>query len=448
MTDPWVSPADPQQPVPPQPVPQPSPQPAPQPRYGAPAPQGAGWQPPAGWSTEQPAAWGAANPPAGNQQAGNQQAGTAQPGQPGYAGPGLQPGYAQPGYAQPGYPQPGYAQPGYQQVPPNSPGWGRAAPLAPKPGIVPLRPLGVGELLDGALGLIRSNPRTVIGLATVISAISALVQTIGLGAATAFSGLFSTQVSSDIDAEFSASLSSSLAQMITQLVPSIVTAFLQILASGLFIVLVGAAVLGRRLNSGQTWALLRPRIGPLLLLSVMLFALGLVAAAIVVGVVAALFALLGGFGAALGVVVAILAALVAIYVSVRLSLASPALVMEGIGPLAALRRSWRLVTGSFWRVLGITVLAAVIVYVLSSILTVPFIVVATVFSAMAEAAWPVIVAMGLATLLSGIITLPFSAAVTGLLYTDLRIRREALDIRLISAGVDPSGDPLAPYRQA
>ena len=42
-------------------------------------------------------------------------------------------------------------------------------------------------------------------------------------------------------------------------------------------------------------------------------------------------------------------------------------------------------------------------------------------------------------------TLPFSAAVTGLLYIDLRMRREALDIALVSAGVDPEGDPLAPY---
>jgi hypothetical protein len=47
---------------------------------------------------------------------------------------------------------------------------------------------------------------------------------------------------------------------------------------------------------------------------------------------------------------------------------------------------------------------------------------------------------------AGIITLPFSAAVTGLLYIDLRMRREALDIELVSAGVTPSEDPLAAYR--
>ena len=40
----------------------------------------------------------------------------------------------------------------------------------------------------------------------------------------------------------------------------------------------------------------------------------------------------------------------------------------------------------------------------------------------------------------------FSAAVTGLLYIDLRMRREALDIELVSAGVQLSPDPLAPYR--
>jgi hypothetical protein len=58
-----------------------------------------------------------------------------------------------------------------------------------------------------------------------------------------------------------------------------------------------------------------------------------------------------------------------------------------------------------------------------------------------------ILAAGVATLLAGIVTLPFSAAVTGLLYTDLRMRREALDIELVSAGVDPTGDPLTAYRR-
>src|SRR4030081_1990144 len=95
------------------------------------------------------------------------------PGQPGYGqqtpGYGQQPGYgqyppygqyAQPGYAQPGYGQPGYGQPGYGQ-----PGYGRSGP---QPGGIPLRPLGVGEILSGAFTQIRQNPAATLGLSAIL----------------------------------------------------------------------------------------------------------------------------------------------------------------------------------------------------------------------------------------------------------------------------------------
>src|SRR5215472_9519637 len=62
----------------------------------------------------------------------------------GYAQP--PPGHGQPGgYGQPGYSQQGYGQQGYGQqgAPPSYP-W-QTQPQAPKPGVIPLRPLGVGE---------------------------------------------------------------------------------------------------------------------------------------------------------------------------------------------------------------------------------------------------------------------------------------------------------------
>ena len=36
--------------------------------------------------------------------------------------------------------------------------------IAPKPGIVPLRPLGVGEILDGAFTSMRRYPKATLGL--------------------------------------------------------------------------------------------------------------------------------------------------------------------------------------------------------------------------------------------------------------------------------------------
>lgn len=399
-----------------------------QPTWGQPAPQPPvtppGWTPPTAWSPEQPPQWG---PPAG-------------PPPPGWGQPA---GPPPPGWGQPGWGQPAGAQP---------PGWGPAwqAAQAPKPGIVPLRPIGVGELLDGALQLIRSNPRTVLGLAAVISAVSAVIQTIGLASAFAVIDLDAT--STPVDPDPTAELLELGTLTAAQLLPAIVAAFLQSLASGLFIVLVGAAVLGRRLDAGQTWTLLRPRLLALLGLTLLL-GVGFTAfAGIVVGVIVLLALALGGWAAIPGLLLALAAIVASVYVYVRLAVAPPALVMEGRSPFEALGRSWSLIRGSWWRVAGILLLASVITQVLAGIVTVPITVISSVGAALlgadaADATTPMVIATGIATLVSGIIIMPFSAAVTGLLYTDLRIRREALDIELVSAGVDPSADPLAPYKR-
>ncbi len=53
-------------------------------------------------------------------------------------------------------PQPGYG----------AGGW--SAPFAEKPGVIPLRPLAVGEILDGVFTTIRQNPKTLLGLSFVI----------------------------------------------------------------------------------------------------------------------------------------------------------------------------------------------------------------------------------------------------------------------------------------
>ncbi|HYZ54359.1 MAG TPA: hypothetical protein VE733_12795, partial [Streptosporangiaceae bacterium] len=87
------------------------------------------------------------------------------------APPGTPPG---PGpYGQPG-PDP-YGQPG-----PGPHGqWGatpygyspRYAPPAPKPGVIPLRPIGLSEILDGAFTAIRRNPRATLGVGAIIMTI-------------------------------------------------------------------------------------------------------------------------------------------------------------------------------------------------------------------------------------------------------------------------------------
>jgi hypothetical protein len=95
-----------------------------------------------------------------------------------------------------------------------------------------------------------------------------------------------------------------------------------------------------------------------------------------------------------------------------LAVSIPALVIENRRGTDAMKRSWNLVSGNFWHVLGVIVVAFLITAVVSSVLRAIggsnwF--VAWIFNAIAQ-----------------IITAPFSALVSVLLYLDLRARKEAL----------------------
>jgi hypothetical protein len=97
---------------------------------------------------------------------------------------------------------------------------------------------------------------------------------------------------------------------------------------------------------------------------------------------------------------------------VFLSVSVPALVVEGLRGREALRRSWNLVRTNFWHVAAVVVVAAIITGVVSGILSAiggSNRVVGAIFNIIGQ-----------------VITAPYSALVTILLYLDLRARHERL----------------------
>jgi hypothetical protein len=76
----------------------------------------------------------------------------------------------------------------------------------------------------------------------------------------------------------------------------------------------------------------------------------------------------GGLMPFLGLIVVVGAVAAAVFVLVRWSLIMPALMVEHLGAMEALGRSWRLVAGSGWRVLGYLLLIGILVGVLGAVL--------------------------------------------------------------------------------
>ena len=300
---------------------------------------------------------------------------------------------------------------------------------AHKPGIVPLRPLQLGDILDGAVKAVRFNPKSMVGLSVLVLAVF-LVPSAALGVG-ATHLMARAMGSLGPEAQGFVGIPSSLLQVVS-------TTLATTLLSGLLIQVVGQAVLGRKPDIGQTWLSTRGRLGSLLAVLILSGLFGLVSMVVLIG--PGVLLLFNGNTAA-GVILLLVGVLalvvVAVAFSTKIALAAPAIVLEDHGAVAGLRRSFALTRGAaFWRVLGITLLAGLIAGFVSSLLGLPFQLVGVGIAAMAgqdtESGQLVVTLVShLSALLSGAITTPFVAAVTGLLYIDRRMRLEALDVVLL-----------------
>lgn len=311
---------------------------------------------------------------------------------------------------------------------------------AHKPGIVPLRPLGLGDILDGAVKAVRFNPKSMVGLSAVVLALF-LVPSAALGVvATHLSTLTFDGLGPELQ-----SLRGYPALFVQTLFTSMATTIL----SGLLIYVLGQAVLGRKPDIGQTWRTTRGRVPTLLLLMVLVGLFSLLCFMLLIGP-GVLLAFNGDLGAAalmlilgfLGLIV------VTVWVSTKLSMAAPAIVLESHGLRAGVRRSFALTTGSaFWRILGITLLAGLIAGIAGAMLGAPFTVINFVIAGVAgpdtESDQMISSLVShLSGLLTGAVTTPFAAAVTGLLYIDRRMRLEALDVVLLRESQTNPAPPL------
>jgi hypothetical protein len=341
----------------------------------------------------------------------------------------VSPSAGQPTPQQPAAPPPpqwgyGAPPPGYAGFPPPS----NLPPPAAKPGVVPLRPLGLGEILDGAVQTIRQNPAVMLGLSALVNLaltlIAVLVQIGNLS--TAFGG-FSSLNSGPDQTEVDTS----------QIVASLVAALLQFigttLLTGLLVIAVSDAVLGRRPGIGEVWSRARGRLWALLgvTLVVLLAVFGAGVACLLPGILLAVAG--GGLGAVLLIVAGAFAAVVVCFwIAIRLLFAPPTVLLERSGVLASISRSWRLVSGSWWRCFGIWLLAQLLGSILSGVLQLPLLIVAGVVDSESTKAFVIVLTI-LASVIARTLVAPFSAAILALLYIDLRMRREGLDVRLQQA---------------
>ncbi len=341
-----------------------------------------------------------------------------------------------PAFAGSGYPAPpGYA-PASAAPFPEEPAF--PAESALRPGVIPLRPLTLTEIFNAAVNYVRANPKATLGL-TAIVVIAAQVLSLCLQVVP----LAMTGDLAALRGEM-ASEGAMMASSLSQFVGVIATALSVILLSGMLTVIVGRAVFGANITIGEAWTKVRGRLPALFGLT----ALELLGAVLVVAVVAVVLvglsavnsaaAILLGFPLVIGLIA------VFVYLWTMLSFAPVLIVLERMPVIPAIKRSFALVRGAFWRVLGIRVLAALVAYFVAAAVAVPFTVGGQILLFVSESAALTLVGVAAGAVggaIGEIITAPFGAGVVVLLYTDRRIRAEAFDLVLQSGARSQPGQP-------
>ncbi|ARP70525.1 hypothetical protein LK07_12880 [Streptomyces pluripotens] len=353
--------------------------------------------------------------------------------------------------------QPGGPGPGGYGGPPAGPGgygawgsgWGGPPPAA-KPGVIPLRPLGVGEILDGAVSTMRTYWRTVLAVSVAVALVvdTSLVLVQGL----IMNDAVTTSTFNDRSATPDEVFHALRASMIGTGIVAAISMVAVIVATALLTTITSRAVLGRPITAVEAWREARPQI-PKLFGMLVLLAL-IVGGVVFVGALPGLIIMFAGSGngagaalLALGIVAALI---VAGWLMIRFYLATPVLILERQSILKALSRSAKLVRGSWWRIFGIMLLTGLITNIVASLVGIPFTFIGAAVSGDSignllgasggHLSWTFLIIRGIGSVVGTTLTLPISAGVTVLLYIDQRIRREALDLELArAAGAQGAG---------
>jgi hypothetical protein len=268
------------------------------------------------------------------------------------------------------------------------------------PAPVALRPLTIADVLDGAFAVLRAQPAKVVLIVAIfavpIDLVSAFLQR-GIFGGVGFGALFTADAGSEVwaAAEDDGGAGPVVATLLQYIGPSLILPFIAAALAALIAGWYG----GRDLTAGQAlaaagrawWALLASWL---------------------------LVHLLEGV-AALACVVPLF------FVMPMFVCVAPAVALERLGPIQAMRRSWRLARRRYWATFGIAMLTGIVSSTLSSALPILPSTLALIIGL--DTGW---ILLGLGTAATSLIVLPVVAGSAVLIYLDLRIRTEGLDLEL------------------
>jgi hypothetical protein len=293
-----------------------------------------------------------------------------------------------------------------------------------------LRPLGVGDIVDRVFSVYRQRPLLFVAL----SAVPYLALFLVIGGIALSLGSLLTPLAPFIDSlsdwlsvsggdRPNVAITPAIAAAIVTL---IAVAVIAVIVSVLFLsVQIGSLVdaaaaryLGRETTVGASFRA-GLRVAPKIIATGLLLFFSLTVGWLL------LFAVLVLANNALIATVGILGGLVAtVFVFASWLVAPVVAAIEPVGPLHAVRRSWWLSQGHRWRILGLQILLVVLQAVLSTLISFVFL------AAFISDAVVRLVLQNIVNVVATVLWAPIEWGTFTILYFDLRVRKEALDLQL------------------
>ena len=331
---------------------------------------------------------------------------------------------------------------------PTTPAMPPIAPLGwtppPKPGLIPLRPLDLGTILGAAFRVLRRNPKPTFGAALLIQGSVYLLLILVVTGATF--GAFSRIGSSSARNADQITAGATGLVVVASIIPGLLAVIASAVLQGIIVLEVSRGAVGEKLTFRALWKRARGRIGALIGWATML----VLASTVLIGVIVAIIVFLGvSFGTG-GIIAAVLIGILAffglavvyVWLGTKLALVPSALMIERMSIRGSIARSWSLTDGYFWRTFGISALVAVIVGVVSQVVSLPLNFIAPIVSSLVDPQGQkgggAIVLAAVVSVLVIVVAVVFQSitsvvqsATTALIYLDLRIRTEGLDLELV-----------------
>ena len=293
------------------------------------------------------------------------------------------------------------------------PGWDPASlPKAgnERTGPLPLHPMTAGDILDGGFRLLKANLRTIVLVAAAfvipLNLIAAFLQRNTLGGV-GFVRLLSNPALMDPETMRAGQRS----QLVGTLILLFVGLFITPVVGGAITRIVASSYLGLQCPPREAFRVVLRRYWALFgaFLCVHLLELA------------------GAIGCLVG----------ALFVMALFVTTTPALIVEGLGPIRAMGRSIELARSRYWPTLGIALLAGFIANFVAGIIGTPFQWGALLIGM--RAGWPL---YAIGTIVPALVTTPFVSIVATLIYFDGRIRQEGFDLQMMAANL--ANGPYSP----